>query len=96
MTEASLRWEKGGTAWVVGLSGEAITLRSTHPAPPGARLDGELTEQPATKVRVKVQSCKRGDDGIFEIRGRLVDATRALREKVASLAEPVGAFPPRR
>ena len=76
-----LVWAKGGTAEITALAGEAVTLRSTIPSPPGSRLDATLGE---TNVKIKVQSSKREEDGSFTIKGRLVDATRETREKVAA------------
>jgi hypothetical protein len=37
-------------------------------------------------VRVKVARCKRTADGAFVIEGRLVDASRELRARLAALA----------
>jgi hypothetical protein len=47
MSEAHrIRWAKGGEALVVRLDGDAITLRSTTPSPPGSRIEGSLAPDP--------------------------------------------------
>ncbi len=84
--EAQLVWAKGGHAQVVSLADDAIVLRSTTPAPPGARLDATLAGDPPAAVKIKSHGSKREDDGSFVIKGRLVDATRELRARVAILA----------
>jgi hypothetical protein len=79
----TLIWEKGGTAEIVAVDGETLVVRSTIPSPPGSRLAATLGD---TKLNVKVHGSKREEDGTFTIKGRLVDATRAVREKVAAAA----------
>jgi len=84
-----VRWAKGGAASFTAASDDAVTLRSTIPSPPGSRLDGVLfaTEtDPEVAIRVKIHGSKREDDGSFTLRGRLVDFTRAVRERIHSLA----------
>jgi len=78
-------WAKGGTASFVAAQGESVTLRSTIPSPPGSRLDATFADEPKTQLRVKVHSSKKQDDGSYTITGRLVDATRETRERVAAL-----------
>ena len=77
---ATIAWTKGGTATVVTLADDAITLRSSVPSPPGSRIEGATPEGDA--VRVKVHSSKKQDHGAFVIEGRVLDMTRALREKL--------------
>jgi hypothetical protein len=81
-----LTWAKGGSARFESVTGETVVLRSTTPAPPGARLEGTLDDasDPAT-VKVKSHGSRREEDGTFVIKGRLVDATRTLRERVTAL-----------
>jgi hypothetical protein len=79
---------KAGEAEFVSVEGEAVVVRSSVPAPPGARLDGTLTGDPPAPVRIKSHGSKKEEDGSFTIKGRLLDATRELRERVASLAKP--------
>ncbi len=85
MTEPArhLAWAKGGHAEVVAIEDDRVTLRSTTSAPPGARLEATLASGEA--VKIKSHGSHREEDGTFTLRGRLVDATRELREAVASL-----------
>jgi hypothetical protein len=87
----AIRWAKGGEARVVSIDDDAIVLRSTVPSPPGSRVDGALAAadgEPgaATSVRVKVHSSKKQEDGSFVIAGRVLDMTRALRERLVLAA----------
>lgn len=86
MSEPHITWSKRGSARVLAASDDEITLRSSVPAPPGARLEGVLVAPPEEPVRVKSHGSKREDDGSFTIKGRLLDATRPLRERLAALA----------
>ena len=78
-----IAWEKGGAAVVVLLEGDAITLRSSIPSPPGSRIQGVLEGAEGEVVRVKVHSSKRQEDGSFVLEGRVLDMTRGVREKLA-------------
>jgi hypothetical protein len=79
-----IAWEKGGEAFVVLLVGDAITLRSSIPSPPGSRIQGVLDGGEGEVVRVKIHSSKRQEDGSFVLEGRALDMTRAVREKLAT------------
>jgi hypothetical protein len=81
-----LRWAKGGHAEVVRVDKDTIELRSTTSAPPGARLEATLADDEAVRVHVKSYGTRREADGAFALAGRLVDATRELRERLAQLA----------
>lgn len=74
-----LTWERGGEATISLLKGDAITLRSTIPAPPGARIQGRLDAPHEKDVLVKVHGSKKQPDGSFVIEGRCIDMTRDLR-----------------
>ena len=78
---ARITWAKGGEAVVLALRDDAVTLRSTIPSPPGSRIEGTLAE--GEPVRVKIHSSKKQEDGGFVLEGRMLDMTRALREKLA-------------
>jgi hypothetical protein len=80
-----LRWAKGGHAQITKTEGDAIELRSTTPAPPGAPLEATLESAPATKVTIKSHGTRRDGD-VFILSGRLISATRELRERLAALA----------
>ena len=83
---AHLEWAKGGHAQVLKIEDDAIVLRSTTSAPPGARLEARLGGEPSTLVKLKSHGTHREADGSFTLKGRLIDATRDLREKLARLA----------
>lgn len=84
---AHLTWARGGTADFTAADDQRVTVRSTHASAPGSRPEGTLED--GRRVRVKVHRCRRvtSDDSgdAFEIEGRLIDATRALRDHVTSL-----------
>lgn len=80
----TLVWEKGGHAEILEVRGEAVTLKSTIPSPPGSRLEAMLGD---AKVKVKVHRSRKEEDATFTIEGRLVDATREVRERVAAAAK---------
>jgi len=82
MSMAHLRLQKGGEADLVVLDADRITLRATVSSAPGSPLAGTL--ESGSPVRVKVHRCRREGD-VFLIEGRLVDATRGLREELATL-----------
>ncbi|AUX21809.1 hypothetical protein SOCEGT47_022980 [Sorangium cellulosum] len=100
MTEASmtphLAWTGGGQAALVELDGDRVRLRSTASAAPGARVDGALLST-GTAIRLKVARCRlRGPhapdaaapaERIFELEGRLIDATREVRAELARLLD---------
>ncbi len=79
-------WEGGGRARVTSLQGEDMTLRSTRPFAPGSRPNGTLDGGLA--LRLKTHRCRRDEspaDGMtFTVDGRILDATRATRERVAA------------
>ncbi len=79
---AHLVWSKGGTADIIELKDDAIVLRSTTPAPPGARLEATFGDRP---VKIKSHGTHKEIDGTFTLKGRLVDANRDLRDALAAL-----------
>ena len=79
---AHLVWAKGGTADVIALQDDAITLKSTTSAPPGARLEASFG---AVTVKVKSHGSHKEEDGSFTLKGRLIDANRQLRDALAAL-----------
>ncbi len=81
-------WAKGGTATLLTVAQDAVTLRSTIPSPPGARLDATLAADPAVSLKIKIHGSKLQPDGSFTLSGRVLEATRALRERLAALVAP--------
>lgn len=88
MSDGHVVWAKGGTASFLTVQNDVVTLRSTIPSPPGSRLEGSFTADTSTAVSVKVHGSKREPEGAFIIKGRLLDANRALRDRVAALVLP--------
>ena len=80
---AQITWKKGGTADVVASADDLTTVRSTIPSAPGSRIEGEL--EGGAAVRLKVHRCKKAGDA-FVLEGRLLDASRELRTKLAELS----------
>ena len=76
--------KKGGSADVVTSVDDLTTVRSTIPSAPGSRLEGELAGD-GDRVWLKVHRCKKDGDA-FVIEGRLLDAKRELRGKLAALS----------
>jgi hypothetical protein len=75
----------GGDAYIVENDGDAVTLASSDPSPPGSTVDASFASPTCTvSVRVKVRGCRRdplpdGRPG-FRIDGRFVSLTRGDRE----------------
>jgi hypothetical protein len=80
-----LVWAKGGTASFLVVADDAVTLRSTTPAPPGSRIDATLAAEPSVTVKIKIHGSKQAPDGSFTLRGKLLEANRAQRDRIASL-----------
>jgi hypothetical protein len=83
-----LVWAKGGTASLLTIDQDNVTLRSSIPAPPGARLDAALVADPSVTMKIKMHGSKLQPDGSFTLRGRVLEATRALRERLVTLVAP--------
>jgi hypothetical protein len=88
-------WEDGGSAEVLSLQVDAISVRSTRSSPPGSRLVGFVMVQvPGTSstggfaLRMKVHSSKREGEARFVLVGRLLDATRELRACITAGLKP--------
>ena len=85
---AHLVWAKGGTASLVAVVQDNVTLRSTVPSPPGARLDAAFAADPSVTLKIKIHGSKLQPDGSFTLKGRVLEATRALRERLLALVAP--------
>jgi hypothetical protein len=88
---ARVSWAKGGTAEITALEGDVVTILSTTPAPPGARIEGRAALDGDVGIKVKVHSSKKTSEGAFVIQGRMLDATRAVLDGVAALCAAPGA-----
>lgn len=86
---ASFRFVDQGEGRVLALKGDAITLASSVPSPPGSRREGELAVA-ALRFKVKVHASRKQADGSFVLEGRLFDATKAVIEALstATAAKP--------
>lgn len=73
-------WVRGGQAQVAATDGTSLTVHSTVAYPPGA----PLVANSVTRVtfEMKVRSCRKLPSGQFEITGKLVNATRPLRDRL--------------
>jgi hypothetical protein len=81
-----LAWSKGGTASFLTVVDDLVTLRSSTPSPPGSRIEATLASDPAVLVKIKIHGSKLEADGSFTLKGKLLDANRALRARLAALA----------
>jgi hypothetical protein len=88
VSEPHVTWAKGGTASFVIVVDDAVTLRSSIPSPPGSRLEGALVSDASVALKVKIHSSKHQPDGSFLLMGKLLDASRPMRDRVASLVTP--------
>jgi len=82
LSGAHVRWVAGGTAEIVSMGADQITLRSTSPSPPGSRIEGAVTGSRVVTLRVKIHGCRREPDGAFVLEGRPLDLTRENREMI--------------
>jgi hypothetical protein len=88
VSEAHLVWAKGGTASLLTVAQDNVTLRSSISSPPGARLDAALAADPSVTLKIKIHGSKLQPDGSFTLKGRVLEATRALRERLLALVAP--------
>ena len=79
-----IRWAKGGDASIVTIDVDRVTLDSSLSSPPGSLLEGTLVND-GTTIRIKVRGCKKQDGERFRIEGRILDASRDLRTRLAAL-----------
>ena len=77
-----LVWDGGGTADLMSVDGDRVELVSSRAHAPGSRpkasLEGDPTAQAAT-IWMKVHGSHRQPDGLYRVRGRLLNATKELR-----------------
>jgi hypothetical protein len=86
MASNALTWDRDGRALIVSVEGENAVVRSTKPSAPGSRPFGILAS--GSEIRLKVHRCYKnnlGDELVFTIEGRLLDATKTLRKELSSL-----------
>lgn len=86
-----LQLDKGGQADLVALEADRISILASVASAPGTPLSAKLEDGSA--VRLKVHRCRKQEGG-FLIEGRLVDATRKLREDLAARLAPASPAKP--
>jgi hypothetical protein len=79
---AMVAWARGGEGRVVSIAAQTIVVRSTVPSPPGSRIEGTLSGEPPTPLRMKVHASKRQREGDFVLEGRPIDMPRETRERL--------------
>jgi hypothetical protein len=98
--ELAVKWTGGGEARVVVLHDDLVTLLTTKPFAPGSRPEG-LNGTGAT-IRVKTARCRRRredehadlplevqpDGVVYLLEGRLLDASRELRNTLSRALSP--------
>jgi hypothetical protein len=72
-------------AEILSMAADKITLRSTHPSPPGSRIEGAVMSSRVVTLRVKIHACRREPGGDFILEGRPLDLTREDREALVHL-----------
>lgn len=80
--DATWNWIRGGSAVVTHIEGDALVVHSTVAYPPGAPL--AATSRNDVEFEMKVRTCRKLPSGAFEISGKLVNATRPLRERLVA------------
>lgn len=75
-------WNRGGNATVVRLDEQALIVHSSVAYPPGAPL--VATSAAGQVFEMKVRSCRKLPTELFEVSGKLVNATRPVRELLVS------------
>ncbi len=73
----ALELSGGVQAELCAMDGERVTLKSPQAFAPGSRLEGTALE--GRRLHIKVHRSVRSGD-VFEVRGRLFDLRRELRE----------------
>jgi hypothetical protein len=71
----------------LALKGDAITLRSSVPSPPGSRREADLLEG-SLRFKIKVHASRKQADGSYTLEGRLFDATKVVIEALTKACSP--------
>jgi hypothetical protein len=79
-----IKWAKGGDANIVSIDVDRVTLDSSLSSPPGSVVEGTLVND-GGMIRIKVRGCKKVEGERFRIEGRILDASRDLRERLSAL-----------
>lgn len=80
-----IAWHEGGTARVREVKEVDVVLRSSVPYPPGKPAQGTLSAANGShSFTVKVARSQKVAEGVWDVRGRLVSATTAVRTAFAA------------
>ena len=90
MGTGTIIWSQGGSAAVVQCEGVHVTVRSDRAFPPGAPAAGSLciSADRTLGFTLKVASSRSVAEGVWEVRGRLVTATREVLDAFARAGLP--------
>jgi hypothetical protein len=72
----------GKVARLLRSDGDKTSILSPEPAPPGSTVRGRIDDA-SVEFQLKVRNCIKRDTS-YEIDGRVVNATRPLKERLAS------------
>ena len=81
-------WTAGGEGEVTVVDDLHVTVASTRAFPPGAPAHGTLHDEPPIAFTLKVAGSRKEGER-FAVRGRLVNATVAIREAFARASPPL-------
>ena len=76
---AVVAWAGGGTASIDAFDDDRLSLISSRPFAPGSRPEGTL-DVGSRRIWIKVHGSRQQEDGTFRVNGRLINATRELRQ----------------
>ena len=80
-----IAWHEGGTAAVREVREVDVVLRSSVPYPPGKPAQGTLSAADGShSFTVKVARSQKVAEGVWDVRGRLISATTAVRAAFAA------------
>lgn len=84
-----LIFDTGGEGAFIALSGDRVELHATVPRAPGTPLAGVTHDGSRYEVKVRTSRKIADDPALYWVEGRLMNATRAARERLLrELAEP--------
>ena len=82
-------WNQGGTATIDLIDDDRIELSSTRAFAPGSRPEGTLMMGDApSPFWVKVHGSRRQADGTYRVQGRLLNASRPVRDLLKDAVSP--------
>ena len=82
----AFRFVDAGEGVVLALKGDAITVRSSVPSPPGSRRDADLVAS-GLRFKIKVHASHKQPDASYVLEGRLFDATKVVIEALTQATQ---------